>query len=100
MTPTQYDAEIEQLDEQIRDLGQKQHALEQKRAEELCPFKVGDIVERTKHSTEIQRVQITRIAPGYSYTLFGRVLKKDGSLGFRQTRLYDFENWQKVVPHV
>ena len=41
---TEYDAEIADLERQETELRQQRKVLEQRRAESLCPFEIGDVI--------------------------------------------------------
>ncbi len=80
ISKSRYDAEIDGLEKQITALGTKQEKLEQARAEELCPHKVGDIITNTRNG---KRTKITAIrASGWKdFGLMGADEKKDGTFG-------------------
>ncbi|KKN76458.1 hypothetical protein LCGC14_0369670 [marine sediment metagenome] len=90
---SQYDAEIQKLEDSIYGLRQKLSELLQKKAEELCEFRVGDKV--TDRSGRIG--EVVNISAGYagSPRFNVRLYKKDGRLGQRRTLAYSFDGWEK-----
>jgi hypothetical protein len=91
MKETKYDAEIKELESQVELLEAKLNALNQMRAEELCPLKVGDIVV-SKNGKE---AKITAIYPRFGeYAMNGAYINKNGLAGKANHRLYGWDNWQ------
>ncbi|KKL82235.1 hypothetical protein LCGC14_1986790 [marine sediment metagenome] len=80
ISPSKYDVEIEAIDEQIEVLVRKQRELSQARAEELCPYGVGDIIVNTRNG---KNTKITAIKPSswQDFKLVGADQKKDGTFG-------------------
>ncbi len=80
MKPTQYDAEIDSIDNQVDGLNEKRRELTQKRAEVLAPVKVGDIIKNTRNGkfTKITRIKSNSLR---GFMLVGADKKKDGTWG-------------------
>jgi hypothetical protein len=88
---TQYDGDIQALEEQIDTLRNRLYHLRQLRAEELCPHKVGDIITDKKGK---RTAKISSIIAGYGdYEMHGCLQKKDGSFSDYSRQLYWFE-WE------
>ena len=90
---TQFDQEIAELDSQRKGIVARLSILRQNRAESLCPFKVGDLMNDNRG----RKAKITDISPGYfstDFELSGNRIKKDGTEG-RDMRLYDWDNWKR-----
>ncbi len=94
MKETQYDAEITELEDNIKVLTQKLYGLKQKRAEETCEFQVGDkVVDIRGRVGEVEKVW----ASYDDADVFIRLYKKDGSRGLRSTEAYSWDKWEKSV---
>ena len=93
-SPTEYDAQIAELITQEEKLCQQREGLEQLRAEQLCPFKVGDVlIDRRGHKAVVKAI----FAPSWQsegYAMRGAMLRKDGSEG-RIAKLYIWDKWKK-----
>jgi len=89
---TEYDAKIAELERAETELRLQRRALEQLRAESLCPFKIGEVLTDKRGVRAI----LKRIYVNYNgYAMDAARLRKDGSEG-RMMRLNDWDNWGKV----
>ena len=91
---------MSELNERIATLeGQKEqiqaelNPLYQQRAEDSCPFKVGDILVDERG----RRARLMKIRPGWRGvpSMWGQFLRKDGSEG-REGELYGFDGWKEA----
>ena len=86
-----YDAEIKKLEEEEDRIGSELREAEDKRANFLCPFKVGDSIINRKNKKAV----VVRIYASYSdYAMNISMIRKDGTQG-RIARAYDWDNWEK-----
>ena len=91
MKESPYDAEIKKLEEEEdRIIGELREA-ENKRANFLCPFKVGDsLINRNN-----KKAVVMRIYNRYSgYAMNVSMIRKDGTQG-RIARAYEWDDWKK-----
>jgi len=81
--------EVEEMQEQIKQLDDAIHNLKKKVIEENCPVKIGDVVEVTGYSNNGKMMEIHSIElcnygwkeTHYEYKIKGKVIKKDGTVG-------------------
>ena len=87
---TEWDAEMNAL--QIRiDLDEARlRELECLRAVFLCPVNVGDIVQENQTLKKSVVTRVTR-SPWRDYTIYGRQIKKDGTLSHVVRELWQFD---------
>lgn len=97
---TQYDQEIKNTEAQLEPLNKRRSELYVLRAQELCPFKIGDIVvsgariKRRAIITVINSEYLSLNGYGYGYVMVGRWIKKDGTQG-ENRQLYSFDRWER-----
>ena len=89
---TPYDAEIAQLEADLKRLHNELGILNQRKADFLCPYEIGQVMvdERSK------RAKITNISLdwGGNYRLTAHYVLKDGTIGKQPHRLYNFGGWK------
>ena len=90
MGKTKYDRNIEILEKQIARLNKTLSDFQQRKAEALCPHKVGDVITDKKGK---RKAKITVISyDGFNgYRIIGHWVLKDGSIGKEAHKLYWFE---------
>lgn len=95
MKPTQYDADIRQTISNIA--GERNHlkTLLDMRAEELCPFKIGDHLMNVNNDelAVVHAIKGSRYLSGYE--LYIKKIKNNGELYKNSTRVYSpqSEGW-------
>ena len=91
MKPTQYDAEIKELQKRIDELSQK-------RAEELCPFKVGDKIERMNKQHWVAIVQEIQALSRMNFRVLIKRIYRDGKTEpfVSDVNDYEIDEWRKV----
>jgi hypothetical protein len=86
---------IEQAAKKLESATKELKRLEQARAEQECPFSVGDTVDCCGHSYKGEKMLITGIYKSAylcwsdDWSVTGRVINKDGKPGSRQTQFSD-----------
>ena len=91
---TPYDKEIAELELHLEADRKSLSALNKRKAAYLCPYEVGQrLVDKRGKKSEI--VSITMSYSKYSLT--GRDVLKDGNLGRRTHRLYDWDGWKPLT---
>lgn len=94
MDKTPFDDEIDRLETRIGTAETELVILKRKRAEYLCPYKLGQILVSKKG----QRAEVTAIFPGWSwsvgYELKGRYILKNGKPGLVIHKLYEWDDWK------
>ena len=94
MTETPFDKEIYVLETRIGVVETQLAILRQKRAEYLCPFKVGQqLVSSSGKQVMVVEIQWPR-SPWRDYILIGRDILKSGNLGKVPRRLYSWHGWK------
>ncbi len=91
MKQSPYDGEIKKLEEERGRIGGELVEAKNKRANFLCPFKVGDSLTSGKTK---RGVVVSIYASWSSYVMDVSLLRKDGTQG-RIARVYDWEDWEK-----
>jgi hypothetical protein len=82
---TPFDDAIESLEKELADITQK-------RAEYICPFKVGDVLVNKYGKV----AKVLRIYPGYAgYRMNGEYRRKNGTYG-RVGELSGWADWKKA----
>ena len=92
---TEYDTEITKLESIIKTTKTELGRLQQARANELSPYKIGDIVNRkgmSKQQAVITRILLNRWST-CGYELEGKVLLKSGEQGKVNRTLYSW-SWE------
>uniref|UniRef100_A0A6M3J554 Uncharacterized protein n=1 Tax=viral metagenome TaxID=1070528 RepID=A0A6M3J554_9ZZZZ len=88
-----YDTEIKQLEAERDRIGAELSEAKQRRAEFLCPYKVGDILEDKKG----KQAKVVEIKSGWSdYTVNLCHILKSGKTGLVTHTLYDWDGWKPV----
>ena len=91
MKQSPYDNEIKKLEEERGRIRSELREAKDKRANFLCPFKVGDSLINKNNKKAV----VKRIYDGYSdYTMNVSMIRKDGTQG-RIARAYDWDDWKK-----
>ena len=91
MKESPYDAEIKKLEEEEDRIGSELREAEDKRANFLCPFKLGDSLINKNNKNAV----VVRIYAGYSdYEMNVSMIRKDGTQG-RIAKAYKWDNWKK-----
>ena len=84
MNKSKYDDEIQRLEDRLEEL-------QRKRADELCPFKIGDEVINKFG----KRGRVVSILISYAGGLARiQLYKRNGELGNRITKGYEWDSWQ------
>ncbi len=106
---TPFDVEITELEGQIKTIQEAQiNPLQvklneqlQRRAEYLCPFKIGDMVVRTlrvgfKNKEIVARARVSQIRDNFygGYDVLGIRIFKDGTEG-QEIHFYHDDHWAK-----
>ena len=97
---TPFDADIQRLKVELGRVNSELIALQQKKAELISPYKVGDIIEENENVRGHRRAQVTKIVSGWSddnFRLMARVFtKKDDKLSIRVIEIWGLDQWHKV----
>ncbi len=93
MLETPYDVDIKIREEQLAVLKNELGALYQKRAESLCPFKVGQVVVNEQGwRAKIQGIDPLPITP--YFRMYGERYLRNGRIGSRFQNLGSEEGWK------
>ena len=87
---TVWDSDIADLQGRINSDGERLRELECMRAVFLCPVKFGDIVQESRTLKKAVVTRVTR-SPWRDYAIYGRLIKKDGTLSHVVRELWQFE---------
>lgn len=91
-----YDKEVSILKKSIEEIEIKLAKVEQRRADYLCPYKVGQMLVNSKG----RQAKIVVIKPARwndkGYDLTGYYVLANGTLGKVRHELYSFEGWVKA----
>lgn len=88
---SRYNAEIGELQDSVDKLQQKLSELKRKRAEETSKFHIGDEVVNKKG--QVGKVVGIKVGWGEGVAMI-KLYKKNGKIGERITRYYDWDGWE------
>jgi len=93
MKESPYDNEIKKLEEEQKRIGAELSEANQRKADFLCPHKVGDILVDKKG----RQAKVSRIYAGWGdYCMKLRYILKSGALGTQSHEFYDFDEWKPL----
>jgi hypothetical protein len=95
MTPEQMKAAISNLKTQIDALTKEKREIEKMHAEATATHKIGDIVRENRQTPRTHVVVAIRSRGGRP-EYFGKLLKKDGTLGSSEFELYWIRNSETI----
>ena len=93
MKESPYDNEIKKLEEEQKRIGAELSEANQRKADFLCPYKVGDILVDKKG----RQARVAKIYPGYmGYHVKLQYILKSGKEGLVTHKLYVLDGWKPV----